>query len=516
MFKRIIYLLSLFCGSAAVAQDTLSTINGKLQVAPIRNPWLSTQNAAGLSVLPVSSLGRTYIGGAIEDGDLRRPQQPSMARDFHFVSERFQSLQNTSLYGKFSFHQKWDDGIRWSDVLDPYRRNPYIVADSLGGDWKKQLYDLELKASTPVNDSRSLLLGAGIRYKVGTGARQNDPRPLTYTNDLTFQPSLIWAPSNALKLGLSGNFNFYKEKLSYATSNYEDIHYRYRMAGLGFYYRDQTVTEVRFYTGKTFGGSAQLQWEKDNVRLLADAGYSLRKEDAEDGTSQPRIYGDFREEQYHASLNATLLTGNFTHQWEASWKTFDGDGRDNHYGDAVGKEPPPLVNSDILSTTFYNEGAFHYRWIKDRFQDDFKWMLQASVIYSGMDNRYNIPRSRNTVDANEYRIAFTRNLAFSDNKNFIWSAQLALRDCFNYYIDFKPSGIQTNIVVDGFLNPDQAWLSSDMFKAGLSAEYRFPLKHGAETALFVKAEGSIWKRINANDLPNASRNFASLTIGMTY
>ncbi len=59
------------------------------------------------------------------------------------------------------------------------------------------------------------------------------------------------------------NFNFYKEKLSFATSNYEDIHYRYRFAGLGFYYRDQTVAEVRYYTGKTFGGSAQLQWEKE-------------------------------------------------------------------------------------------------------------------------------------------------------------------------------------------------------------------------------------------------------------
>ncbi|WP_127129954.1 DUF6850 family outer membrane beta-barrel protein [Pseudoflavitalea rhizosphaerae] len=516
MLKRIIYLLPLFCSTAVIAQDTLSTVNGKLQVAPLRNPWLSSQNAAGLSVLPVPSIGRTYIGGAIGDGDLKRPQQPTTARDFHFVSERYQSLQNASFYGKFSFHQKWDDDIRWSDVMDPYRRNPYVVADSMGGDWKKQLYDLELKASTPVTDSRKLFLGAGIRYKVGTGARQNDPRPLAYTNDITLNPSLIWAASNSLKLGLTGNFNFYKEKLSFATSNYDDIHYRYRLAGLGYYYRDQTVSETRYYSGKTFGGSVQLQWEKENFRLLFDAGYSNRKEDAEDGTVQPRTYGDFTEQQYHGTLNATLLTGSFSHQWEASWKTFDGDGRDNHYGDAIGKEPPPLVNSEILSTTFYNEGAFHYRWIKDRFQDDFKWIVQASVIYSGMDNRYHNPRSRNTVDANEYRLSFTRNLVFADNKNFIWSANIALRDCFNHYIDFVPSGLQSNIVVDGLLNPDQEWLSSDMFKAGLSAEYRFPLKRGSETSLFVKAEGNIWKRINASQLGNASRNFACLTIGMTY
>lgn len=516
MLKRIIYLLPIVFGTAVHAQDTLSTIDGKLQLVPVRNPWINTQNAAGLSILPVTSLGQTAIGGNIESGDLRRPQQPYTGRSFNFQSERYQPLGNASFYGKFSFQQRWDDDIRWSAVLDPYRRNPYIIADSMGGDWKKQLYDLELKASTPVNESRSVFIGAGLRYKVGTGARQNDPRPLTYTNDITLNPSFIWALNKSFSLGVNGNFNFYKEKLNFQVSNNEDIHYRYRLAGLGYYYRSQSVTETRFYTGKTYGGSAQLQWEKSNLRVLLDAGYSIRTDDAQDGSIAPVWYGNFKEDQYHASLNATLLTGRYTHQWQASWKTFDGDGKDYHYGASVGNELPKLVNADVLSSTFYNEGVLSYRWIADRFQDDFKWMAEASVTYSGMDNRYNYPQSRNTVDANEYRLAFTRNLVWSDAKNFTWGVNVALRDCFTHFNNYQSFGYQSDVVVKGLVNPDQEWLASDIFKAGLSAQYRFPIARGSETSLYVKAEGSIWKRVNTSVLPNASRNFAGLTIGMTY
>lgn len=516
MLKKIIYLLPLVFGSAALAQDTVSTINGKLQLAPVRNPWINTQNAAGLSVLPMPSLGKTYFAGNIEEGELRRPQQPSTGRTFQFVSERYQSLQNASLYGKFSFRQKWDDDIQWSDVLDPYRRNPYLVADSIGGNWKKQLYDLELKASTPVNANRSLMIGAGLQYNLGTGARQNDPRPLTYSNEIKLNPGIVWSPSKSLNIGLTGNFGFFKEKISFQASNNEDIHYRYRLAGLGNYYRDQTISETRYYTGNTYGGSAQVQWEKENLRVLLDAGYSFRKEDAQDGTILPVLYGNFKEDQYHASVDLSLLTGRYTHQWQAGWKSFDGEGQDYHYGKSVNNQLRPLVNSDVFNSTFYNEGAFHYRWIKDGFQDDYKWMLHASVVYSGMDLRYNEPRSRNTVDANEYRLAFTRNLTWKDTKNFIWSVNMALRDCFTHYMDYKPSATQTNIVMNGLVNPDQAWLSSDMFKAGCSVEYRFPMSRNSETSLYVKADAGIWKRMNNSNLPNASRNFAGLTIGMTY
>jgi hypothetical protein len=390
------------------------------------------------------------------------------------------------------------------------------VADSIGGDWKKQLYHLELKASAPIGPQRTLMLGAGLQYKLGTGARQNDPRPLSYSNDISFNPSLLWTAGKKLRIGLNGNLNFFKEKVSFQASNNEDIHYRYKLAGLGYYYRVQSISEARYYNGSTFGGSAQVQWEEESLRLLLDAGYSFREEDAEDGSTFPLLNGNFREDQYHASLNATLLTGRFTHQWQASWKLYDGKGRDYHYGESVNRELPPLVNSGILNNTFYNEGAFHYRWIKDRFQDDYKWILQASVIYSGMDNRYNHPRFRNTVDANEYRLSFSRNLAFSDTRNFIWGMNIALRDCFTHYNDFSPSGYQTDIVMKGLVLPEQEWLMSDIFKAGISAEYRFPVDRSSGTSLFIKAEGSIWKRIKPNDLPGASRNFAGLTIGMTY
>lgn len=518
MLKRIIYLFPLFYSTLAFSQDTVSSANGKLLLLPVRNAWIGTANAAGLATLPVPSLGRTYVGGYFEEGDLKRPQQPSSSRSIRFVSERYQQLQDASLYGKFVFNRAWDQEILMSDVLDPFRRNPYVLGDSLGGDWKKQTYDLEVKASVPLNSARTFFAGAGLQFRAGTGARQNDPRPETYSNELNLSPSVLWKPDASWSIGANGQFDFYKEDISVATSNNEDNHFLYRLAGIGNYYQ-QIISGGynRYYKGNTVGGGLQVQWEKPGLQLLLDGGYAYRKEDAEDGSTIPRVFGRFTERQYHASAVLSLLTGTYTHQWTASWKSFDGEGRDMHYGPVTVDKPVNLVNDDVLNTTYYNEAGLHYRWIADAFQDDFKWMLDASAVYSGMDLRYLYPRNRQTIDANEYSLRFSRNHILSDARNFIWSLNMGLRDCFTAFNDYTPFGPQTGIVMDKLLNPDQAWLASDIFKAGISAEYRFPVAKRSQTSLYLRAEGNLWKKMGSgHELTGDTRNFAGLTFGMTY
>ncbi|WEK33659.1 MAG: hypothetical protein P0Y53_14295 [Candidatus Pseudobacter hemicellulosilyticus] len=517
MFKRIIYLLSLFGATTALGQDTLSSANGKLLLLPFRNPWINSHNAAGLATLPVPGLGRTYAGAGYEDGSLKRAQQPGSSTLLQFASERYQQLQTASLYGRFSFQQVWDKDVRMNAVLDPYRRNPYVLGDSLGGDWKKQHYELELKAAVPLNKDNSFIAGAGVLYKAGTGARQNDPRPLTNVNDMALSPSLLWKLHNNWTIGVNGQFDFYKEEISVTTSNPQDMHYVYRLAGLGNYYQEIMTGYTRYYKGSTMGGGMQLQWEREGLQVLLDGGFAYRKEDAQDGVTIPRIMGRFSERQARLSGTVNYLAGSMTHQWQGSWKSFNGEGQDLHYGQTASTEPIKLVNDDVVNSTYYNEAGLQYRWIKDAFQDDFKWMLEASVVYNGMDLRYNYPRSRQTIDANEYTLKFSRNHIVTDARNFLWTLSVGLRDNFTAFNDYKPFGGQTNLVMDQYLLPDQAWLSSDIFKAGLSAEYRFPLNQRALTSLYVRASGNIWSRMgNDASLTGKQRNFAAISFGMTY
>lgn len=271
------------------------------QQIPLLRPWLHTQNAAGLQLSNVPTAGYTAFGALLENGDFKKSQQAADDRQFGFHSSRYQRLKKGVIYGSFNYIQQWSNQVNWSDVLDPYRGTPYIIADSIGGNWKKQRYDLELKAATAPLLGERMVLGAGIKYSVFTGARQNDPRPLNNAGELTLTPSLVYRLGKNQQLGINGVYGFYKEDISFELKNTNVTHSLYKLLGLGQVTSPPSILATaasRYYKGKKYGAALQYNIGSENWQWLTEAAYTTYTEQVTDGSGIPLLSGTYKRKDY--------------------------------------------------------------------------------------------------------------------------------------------------------------------------------------------------------------------------
>ena len=144
-----------------------------LEYLKMCNTWLSS-NPASLSLSEMHNLGNSLFYINNKNGDFYRPQEPEKSNQFGFSTENYKMLNDLRLWGKFAFHSTNEYNRNWGDVIDPYRRTPYLFADEEGGDWEKQNYELSFGASSK-KLFNLFFIGIDAHYELHTGARQNDP-----------------------------------------------------------------------------------------------------------------------------------------------------------------------------------------------------------------------------------------------------------------------------------------------------------------------------------------------------
>lgn len=276
-----------------------------LEASELYTPLLYTDNTAALWSLPLTQLGQSQATFQSTRSNFRRPQEAHANQALHLITERYQRSNQALWYGKFAFAQGRDKEINWSSMLNPYRGTPYILADSIGGDWKKQHYTLEAKvASRPIWKER-LHVGFNLRYELATGAKQIDPRPLSNTNTLTLGPSLLWHVNNQHQLGLSTQYQSFREYINIEIRQPNTSHNLYRFKGLTIHDHPIPTTSghSRRYNGNELTGALQHQVNFNSIITLSSAvGYAQYDESTIDGSATPVPSGDYtRKKMYITS-----------------------------------------------------------------------------------------------------------------------------------------------------------------------------------------------------------------------
>jgi len=518
--KKILIPILLLTVISAEAQDTLSSLSGKLEILPYRQLWIGSSNAAGIAQGYIPEIGQAKVASTLKEGAFRRPQQAGSDRDVSFYSEKYQSLNKLKLYGSFDFRQSWQNNLEWNALLNPYRRMPYILADSVGGEWKRQEYNLKLKAASAALADGKLSVGAGLNYYVGTGARQNDPRPQSYVYDLTFTPSAILKLSDKFNLGYNFIYEAFRENVSYESSNSTDVQKAYWFTNTG-YFLDWQMSALgsysRYYIGKTIGSGLQLSYENEGVEGLVGVRYDRRKETSEDGTSPARPTGRLDENNYSVTGLLRFNKASHTQQIRAEWNSHDGEGIDYHTASGNAETGWIVTNKDVLTTSYYNNASITYSFIRNAANDDFKWMAEAGIAFDGRDIRYLKPQMRQNVDAIEFSVRYVYNLTIPGRKSWKADANFAWRDCFTSYSDFTPQNGVSGIGYNTLHLPDHSWLSADMVKPGLSIQYSQPAKVGSAAELFVRGTAAADIRIgNSLGGPSGNRRYFGISVGAIF
>lgn len=519
--KYNILLALLLLASGVYAQDSTYNIRmpGQIKYLDLTHPFLFTDNAAAIGLVKLPALGSTYISGALQEGSFRRPQQPKEEQQVSFRSERIMSLGKLNLMGAFAFDQIWSKQIRMSDVLDPYRGNPYILSDSVGGDWNKQFYQLDLRAATVPLAGGRLNLGAEIHYKASTGARQNDPRPLNYSNQIDLAPSVVWHLSPVHQLGANGWFRSYKEDIRITLVNTQSTQNLYKLLGVGEYEHGApdviTTGYSRNYEGSQYGGDLQYFYTKDKLKLVLSGGFRYYTEDVTDGTTKPVKAGRYTYNEYRGSARLVLPGGHLGHSLSLSVTLNDSKGKEYHQVFDSATESFQTVFSSVFYTGVQNQMRAAYELFRSS-GDACNWFLRAEAAIDAFDNRYAFPQNKQAADMGRYSIYGEKTWKPAKHTTLTAGFSAGYLSRLNGELQYTAKDYSSDHVAATLLYPDQAYLTSEALLTGAHLQYAVPLKKGSRNALFVRGDGTVTKKTGSNrdSGPSGSRSSIRFTIGL--
>lgn len=271
--------------------------------------------------------GKASVGADVESGSLHRPQDASSATGIFFNADGERQVGYFHLKGSFDFRQSFENGIKYASTFDPLRDMPYTIADSTGGNWRKQYYSMWVDVSAKV--CRNLSAGLGIDLDVGRGAKNIDPRPQAGMSRIGLKPSLSFDMGRGGVLSAGFAYFMYREHsnlILYDSSRPQKL---YLLKGLGQYtYEIFSSTErERKYDGNSAG--AKLGWHlvRDKFYAAAGASYLNGLETVFDvDYSKPHYRGKYYTDSWSGSMELLYSPGAYDLHVSADYSGSRGSG----------------------------------------------------------------------------------------------------------------------------------------------------------------------------------------------
>ena len=140
--------------------------------------------------------------------------------------------QHSTVWGEASYMTGKQHDIKWNSTSDYDLLQPYILADTLGGDTRRERYSVSGGYATSIS---SWLLGAEMLVRVEQEYRGRDPRMRGIVTDLTLRIG-VGRDLKCYRLGAAVEGKIYKQTNSVAFYHEEGVIPEYQMTGLGTEY----------------------------------------------------------------------------------------------------------------------------------------------------------------------------------------------------------------------------------------------------------------------------------------
>ncbi len=134
----VVFLLS-FVGSAQQKTELFEKIKQEHSERIFYNEIF--QNPALMYHFGTHQFSRVGICFQKNDDEVYRIQKPNEITNLNFFASSFLPISKTkTLWGSASYSSKNEKNIRWNETVDFDLIYPYITADEVGGDLKKEIY----------------------------------------------------------------------------------------------------------------------------------------------------------------------------------------------------------------------------------------------------------------------------------------------------------------------------------------------------------------------------------------
>ena len=441
------------------------------------------EHAIPLSLLYLDSvdIGNSSVNYFHQNQSFKDAYAPALRRGFKVNSERYTDVNDWKIWGKFSFSKYQEQGASFTSMVDPYRSNPYKIADSVGdADWRKQHYLLKAFILSP-QFKPHFRASIEISYDVLNGARDRDPRPLDKEVHIELSPMLLYMHQRWI-FGLQGYYQKFREDLNISVENTQRPQNIYKLLGMGAYLYNRPIILSgglsREYNGNTFGGGITLARMLSNEgRIQASLAYRSQRESVTDGTTSPFDAGLQQGDTWNGTLSYLGQDADIQNliQVSGTWTTSQGtesvqvlNGNTQQY---------ETLYKAIMHRAEYGNIQLDYQAMRLKGANRPTWDIHVTGNLTYNKVSY-IPTSSLQEISNYQVSAQFKKFLPMGSKRWTIAAETRYKGNLDNTMEYLPDPSSTNYVAQFILYPNFYYAITPYWSNALSLEYTFaPFKH---------------------------------------
>lgn len=518
--KRIYIILMAFGLSvsyiAAAQQSDAVVRQPQIEMNLNRSLWFNSNNAAGMSVMPLDKYSIVGLGYEMNSGDFKLTQDGEKENTVGFNTSGATSVGKTQLWGTFDYKNIVEkDASFITNLYDPHRDMPYYVADAVMSKFKKQAYDLGVRAAFPQLWG-FVTPGMDLQYTTHTGAKQRDPRSVTYYLTVKAAPSVLFELSGRSNLGLTFNYEYLYERSTFNRSDTEVDYPVFIMRGLGNFTSGVVSGSVGvgtfFYKGNRIGGGLQYGYtNNDDFSALVDAKYSYKVEDAFQTPTKKQNMGSTKQNLWNVS--AQLLNDGEVYLKKLTLSFLDRKTDGIEYVQELDSSFDVAewvtLAKYVRSKFSYREGVIKYDMFAKK-GDGYSWMAGVSMVHSRQSDEYLLPVSNLEAENSLWNVYAKKNFDLCSKSSLLAGLNVGYNSNskgeYNYTGAYESSETVTKMYRNDFM-----YLTSDYYTFG--AEATFSTLVTDATSLFVKGQFQWWSP-KGSEFDN--RSYTGVSIGITF
>lgn len=484
----------------------------------LENQWSATKNINAKlfnSFIPLGSFEINYNG---VQGDFKPVQISDKESNYGFRAEKTMKFDKILFFGNIEYKNQAQKQVTWTARMHVPNDNPYMLADSMSGLYKKNYIRLNGGLAYQINEN--MTSGVAVNYKVANGARIKDPRPENTLYSLAIMPSMIYTLGK-LKLGTTLHWQRGREYIRYEVIEPMVSYRMFRLLGLG---KGKKTINNQFYTRnyykKNMGADLEIQYNFGKNNLLFVSKYHHKKEKAEDGTTVPRKgdAGNFLENQISSYLIFNRKA-NYFQQFKLSfdYQTFTG----TEFVEKAYLDDAKITRYKVITTLDnYSQNkitpAFTYILGLGNQQYYYKWLLTINTKYETNNTLY-VNEAEKKLQNISGNIAIDR--VFEFEKLFLNISLLAIyaKNLSNELKQLRAyNAPQDKAVWEQITLPDFYFETASAYSFGINVKFgkTIKLKKIKKTNLYCDLQSYMTlAEVNNNQ---QRRTIYSITIGMNF
>ena len=498
-------------------------------------PWLTSENASGLTVLPVSSrISEVGFYGEMFSGGLRNYNEAKNGYKWGLKGLSFYPIsERVTVWGEVDYSNFRGMEMTGSYFIDPTQTPFDLVEFSEDNPGDKQLESYHLAGAVGTNFTRRLAGGLKFDYAAANYAKRKDLRHTNSLMDMSLTAGLSYRLTERLTIGANYAYRRRNESLLLSMYGTTDKLY-YTLVDYGAFFGKRELFSDTGYTKENeakplfdsyHGGSLQLSWRiGTRWEWFNEVGYRARAGFYGDDSPSTVVYSTHSGEQlaYNGQIVYTGVHNTHILRVKAEYRQVEN--RENIYdfrNDEVGINYYVYLGDAEVGERTERSISLQYTARLDIEQELPRWQIDVKSAFDRRKQKaVNYPDyRRQDITWWQFAASLERNIHAGRNLFSVGVAlgyQAGTGDSCEDGKYTTSNGVETlTRTLDQLLMRDYEYHTSTRIQAGVNVRYARRMGQKGVRG-YVELNYNLHKALNASYLGNAVRHIASLQIGCNF